>query len=92
MIVIACILMDSLVWDDNNLVYMYHFLGSDSILLYCVPDDHSVRRCRWSCCYDPGCRFESRETLGMQNKWGHAVVESWFLHSGLVGVPVEGLR
>ena len=83
-IVIACILMD-------NLVYMFHFLDSDSILLYGVPDDRSVRRRRWLCCYDPGYRLESQEVLRMQNTWIHAVVESRFLHSELVGVPGEGL-
>ena len=91
-IVIACILMDNLVFDDSNPVYMFHFLGSDNILLCCVQNDHSVRKCRWSCCYDPGCRFESQEVLRMQNTWIHAVVGSQFLHSGLVGVLVEGLR
>ena len=91
MIVIACILRDNLVFVDNNLVYMLHFLSSDNILLYCVPGVHSVRRCRWSCYYDPGYRLESQEVLRMQNTWIHAVVESRFLHSELVGVPGEGL-
>ena len=91
MIVIACTLRDNLVFDDNNLVYMFRFLGSDNILLYCVPGIHSVHRCRWLCCYDPGYRLESQEVLRMQNTWIHAVVESRFLHSELVGVPGEGL-
>ena len=91
MIVIACILMESLVFDDNNRVSMFHFLDSDSILLYGVPDDRSVRRRRWLCCYDPGYRLESQEVLRMQNTWIHAVVGSRFLHSELVGVLVKGL-